>query len=193
MITRKVYVLIIFLLTLSFIFQGSTAGAEVSKQYKRSVEKYAVPDVTLVNQDGKKVNLGELLNAKDTVLLDFVFTTCTTICPLLSLGFLDFQKKLGYESEKVQLISISIDPEHDTPKIMKSYFKRYDAQPGWDFLTGSRGDIDKVLKAFNAYTPNKMTHSPLILLKSRSDTEWVRIYGLIGTRDLLREYQNVLR
>lgn len=183
----------IFLLALSLAFPGGRADAEVQKKYRRSVEKYTVPEVTLVNQDGKKVKLGELLNAKDTVLLDFVFTTCTTICPLLSLGFLDFQKKLGYESEKVQLISITIDPEHDSPNIMKSYIQRYDAQPGWDFLTGSRGDIDKVLKAFNAYSPNKMSHAPLILLKSRYDTDWVRIYGLIGTRDLLREYQNILR
>ncbi len=193
MTMKKVYVFIIFLLTLSFIFQGSTVCAEVPKKYSRSVEKYRVPDVTLVNQDGRKVKFADLLNAKDTVLLDFVFTTCTTICPLLSLGFLDFQKKLGYESEKVQLISISIDPEHDSPKIMKSYIKRYDAHPGWDFLTGSREDIDKVLKAFNAYTPNKMSHAPLIFLKSRADTDWVRINGLIGTRDLLREYQSVLR
>ncbi len=182
-----------FLIVLSLVFTWQKAEADVQEKYKRSVESYAVPEVTLVNQDGKKVKLTALLAARETVLVDFVFTTCTTICPMLSIGFSDFQKKLGPELDKVQLISISIDPEHDTPKALKAYIQRYDAQPGWDFLTGSRGDIDKVLKALNAYSLNKMSHAPLILLKSRSDTRWVRINGLIGTRDLMREYQKVLR
>ncbi len=193
MTSQRLYTMVIILLALSQVFRGNAVDASVQEKYKRSVEKYSVPDVTLVNQDGRKVKLAELLSAKDTVLVDFVFTTCTTICPLLTLGFSDFQKKLGPESQRVQLVSIAIDPEHDSPKVMKAYFQRYDVQPGWDFLTGSRGDIDKVLKAFNAYTPNKMSHLPLILLKSRSDTDWVRINGLIRTTDLLREYEKVLR
>ena len=193
MTTSRNYAFMVFLVAFSMLFDGGPAAAEVQKKYRRSVENYTVPEVTLVNQDGKKVQLSALLKEKDAVLMDFVFTTCTTICPLLSIGFSDFQKKLGPESERVQLISIAIDPDHDTPKVMKSYIQRYGAQPGWDFLTGTRGDIDKVLKAFNTYTPDKMSHPPLILLKSRSDTDWVRIYGLIGTMDLLREYQKVLR
>ena len=158
MTLRRVAPLVIFPLALSLLAQGS--AAEVQKRYKRSVEHYAVPDVTLVNQNGKKVKLNELLNAEDGVLVDFVFTTCTTICPLLSIGFSDFQKKLGAESKKVQLVSISIDPENDTPKLMKAYLQRYGAQPGWDYLTGNREDIDKVLKVFNAYSANKMSHAP---------------------------------
>ncbi len=181
------------LLVISLAFQGNRANADASKKYERSIEKYSVPDVTLVDQNGRKVRLAEVLNAKDTVMVDFVFTTCTTICPLLSIGFSDFQKQLGRESGNVQLISIAIDPEHDSPKIMKTYLQKFEARPGWDFLTGSRDDIDKVLKAFSAYTTNKMSHPPLILLKSRSDAKWVRISGLIRTTDLLREYESVLQ
>lgn len=186
---------IIFFTTLSLVitlFFSSHCQGETGEKYKRSVKNYEVPDVTLINQEGAKVRLKSFLNSGKPVLVDFVFTTCTTICPVLSIGFSEFQKKLGPENAMVQLVSISIDPEHDTPKRMKEYLRRYDAKPGWDFLTGRKEDIDKVLKALDAYTPDKMSHLPLILLRSRSDNRWVRIYGLIGTRDLLREYQGVL-
>lgn len=188
-----VFPLSIILLAWAIIFPGNIAQGETKEKYKRTVETYVVPDVTLVNQNGTKVRVGALLNSGKPVLVDFIFTTCTTICPVLSIGFCDFQRKLGPEAERVQLLSISIDPEHDAPKAMKAYLQRYDAKPGWDFLTGTREDIDKVLKALDAYSANKMSHSPLILLKSPSDSQWIRIYGLIGTTDLIREYQKVLK
>ena len=177
----------VFLASLCTFCYGGEA-----QEYKRTLETYDLPDVTLVNQDGAKVRLTALLNCGKPVLVDFIFTTCTTICPLLSMGFSNFSDKLGAEAERVQLVSISVDPEHDTPPRMKAYLRRYKARRGWDFLTGSRGDIDRVLKAFKAYSANKMNHLPLILIKSPSDSRWVRIYGLIGTRELLREYQMVL-
>ena len=57
------------------------------------------------------------------------------------------------------------------------------------FLTGSRADIDKALRAMNAYVPNKMAHLPLVLLRSPADGSWVRLFGLMGTKDLLEEYR----
>jgi protein SCO1/2 len=88
-------------------------------------------------------------------------------------------------------VSITIDPEHDSPEVMREYLKRYRAKPGWDFLTGSRADIDRVMHAFDAYVPNKMSHYPLTLLRGPGEGRWIRIYGLIGTSDLLDEYQKL--
>lgn len=169
-----------------------TASAATRNAYTRTVEHYAVPDVTLVNQDGKRMKLKELVNSGKPVVVDFIYGTCTTICPVLSAGFTNFQRKLGSQSLNVQLISISIDPEHDSPAVMKKYLKNYRAQPGWDFLTGSREDIDRVMRAFNAYVPNKMSHYPVMFLKSAGRDEWVRIYGLIGTADFVNEYGQVV-
>lgn len=165
------------------------ARAEV--RYKRSVEKYSIPDVVLINQDGKKVRMAALLNSADPVIVDFIYGTCTTICPVLSAGFVNLQRKLGPQSGKVRLISITIDPEHDSPKILKDYLKRYRAQPGWDFLTGSRADIDAVMKAFNAYIPDKMSHYPINLIRDPRDGSWVRIFGLMSSKEFLAEYQKV--
>jgi protein SCO1/2 len=166
------------------------ARAEEPK-YTRSIERFQIPDVTLVNQDGERVRLKPFLESDEVALVDFIYATCTTICPVLSAGFASFQKKLAAESKTPRLASISIDPDHDTPAVMKEYLQRYRAGKGWSFLTGSRADIDAVLRAMNAYIPNKMAHFPLVEMRSPADGSWVRLYGLMGTKDLLEEYRNV--
>lgn len=165
--------------------------AEAEWNYKRTTEKYDIPDVVLVNQEGKKIHFAELMRSNKPVIVDFIFATCTTICPLLSTGFTNLQVKLGANSQNVQLVSISIDPEHDTPKVMKEYLKRYRARPGWDFLTGKRSDIDKVMYAFNAYVPDKMSHIPLNLIKTPGDSKWIRYFGLMGSTEFVSECQKV--
>ena len=160
------------------------------KQYRRTIENYTIPDVVLVNQSGAKVRFKSLLDSSKPVIVDFIFGTCTTICPILSVGYANLQHKLGPDSRKVQLVSISIDPENDTPKVLRDYLKRYQAKPGWEFLTGSREDIDKVMHAFNAYIPNKMLHYPLTLIRTPSDGKWVRIFGLLSSSEFMDETKN---
>jgi len=174
-----------------FIFAGVCFSGDAIS-YKRTVKKYEVPDVTLINQDGRQVKLRSLLlNDDKPVFLDFIYATCTTICPILSVGFSHFQSKMGEESGRVQLVSISIDPDNDRPEIMRDYLKRYKSQPGWEFLTGNRRDIIQVMKAFDAYVIDKMNHFPLMILHSPGADKWVRIDGLIGFSDLMKEYQQI--
>jgi protein SCO1/2 len=123
------------------------------------------------------------------VFVDFVFATCTTICPVLSAGYSNLQRKLGNESDHVRLISISIDPEHDGPEEMTAYLNRYRAQAGWDFLTGTREDIDSVLRAFDAFIPDKMAHRPLTFIRSPKDGRWVQLDGFAGSSELLEEFR----
>ncbi len=179
----------ILLIALAVISIDKEAYAGAQEKYTRTVVNYVSPDVTLVNQDGAKVKLNKLLNSKKVVMVDFIFTTCTTICPVLSAGFANFQRKVGPDAKDVHLISISIDPENDTPKRLREYLKRYNAKPGWDFLTGSKDDIDKVITALHAYTTTKMSHLPMALLYTPSDKRWTRIFGLIGTTDLIAEFE----
>ncbi|MDD2272306.1 MAG: SCO family protein [Desulfuromonadaceae bacterium] len=175
---------------MAIVLASSPVQAE-SKSYKRSVEKYTIPNVVLVNQDGKKVRLQSILKGDTPVVVDFIYGTCTTICPVLSAGFLNLQNKLAATGHTVRLVSITIDPENDSPKVMNAYLKRFRAKPGWDFLTGSRADIDTVMKAFNAYIPDKMSHYPLNMIHSPKDGTWVRLFGLLSSREFLAEYQSV--
>jgi protein SCO1/2 len=191
MLTRAIPYLLAVVLISALLTIPLSSRAEVPKRFQRSVEHYSVPDVVLVNQDRQKVRLPELLSADKPVMLDFIYGTCTTVCPVLSAGFSNLQKKLGPAAEDLQLVSVTIDPQHDTPEIMAEYLQRYRRKPGWDFLTGSSEDIDKVMHAFNAYVPNKMNHYPLTLMRGPGKQEWIRIYGLIGTADLMDEYRKL--
>lgn len=157
--------------------------------YRRSVEQYTMPDVTLINQDGKKIRFKSLLESDKPVVVDFIYGTCTTICPVLSAGYANLQNRLGAESASVRLISVSIDPENDTPKVMKEYLKRYRAKQGWEFLSGSRKDIDRVMIAFNSYFRNKMDHKPLTFIRIPSSNSWIRLYGLISSTEFLEEFR----
>ena len=166
---------------------------QAAAKYKRTVEKYKVPDVTLVNQDGKRINLKTFLDGDKPVILDFIYGTCTTICPVLSIGFSHFQKKMGPDADKVRLVSISIDPDNDTPQVMKEYLQRYNAREGWDFLTGKREDIIMVMRAFDAFVTNKMNHYPLTILHGPGEKNWIRINELLSTSDLMKEYKLLLK
>lgn len=181
-----------FLLIIPVVLISMTGMVDAATTtYKRTTESYLMPDVTLINQDGKRIRFKSLMESDKPVVVDFIFGTCTTICPILSAGFTNLQKKLGADSTKVHLVSISIDPENDTPKIMKEYLKRYQAKPGWDFLTGSRKDIDRVMKAFDAYIPNKMSHYPLTLIRIPQNGQWVRIFGLLSSSEFVEETKKV--
>lgn len=173
-----------------FLFvQG--AAAEEGKPYKRTLETYVVPDVTLLNQDGEEVQLKNYFETDKPIILDFIYCTCTTICPVLSVSFGYFQKNLGKDLDKVRLVSISIDPDNDTPELMKEHLQKYGAQPGWDAFTGKRDNIVQVLKAFDTYVANKMNHYPLTLLRGPGQKEWVRIYGMLSASDLIAEYEHL--
>ena len=181
-------VLVVALVATALSGVGWTAD---NPRFTRDAVKVDIPAVTLVDQDGDRVDFRALTLSDKPVFVDFIFATCTTICPVLSAGFASLQKKLTADGKAPRLVSISIDPDHDTPAVMKEYLRRYRASPGWDFLTGSRADVELALRALNAYVPNKMAHYPLVLMRSPADGTWVRLFGLMGTKDLVEEYRKV--
>lgn len=190
---RGIFCLLSAALILSLLSPVSGICGPDRPEYKRTVHNYIIPDVTLVNQDNKKVQLRSFLKQDKVIVLDFIFGTCTTICPVLSASYVNFQNKMGNEAGKVQLLSISIDPEHDSPKVLKTYLTRYRAKPGWDFLTGSKENIERVMNAFNAYVSDKMQHYPLTFVYSPVQDRWFRIDGLVATSELMDEYQKALK
>lgn len=175
------------LLILSLLTLVPAQAVAASKTYKRTVESYQIPDVTLIDQEGKSVRLKSLVESGQPVIVDFIYGTCTTICPVLSACFTNLQGKLGADSQKIHLVSISIDPENDTPKVMREYLNRYRANQGWDFLTGSRQDIDTVMKSFNAYIQNKMSHYAVTFIHVPGGDSWVRINGIPSTSEFIEE------
>ena len=189
---RYTYPTAIILCTILLFFFTALPQAQGKVYYKRTVEEYSVPDVILIDQDGKKIRMKEFFDSEKLLVLDFIFGTCTTICPVLSVGFAHFQKELGAEAANVQLISISIDPDNDTPEVMKQYLQKYGAQPGWDIFTGKLGNVVDVLTAFDAYVGNKMNHFPLTILRGPGQDKWIRLNGLLSASDLMKEYKKMV-
>ncbi len=155
--------------------------------YTRIVAPYKTPDVKLVDANGKEVSLHDSLDGPGPVMLNFIFTTCTTVCPVMSATFSNVQAKLG----TVRMVSISIDPEHDTPSRLNVYAKRFEAGPQWSMLTGSLDNSIAVQRAFDIYRGDKMNHEPVTFMRKGPEQPWVRINGFISADDLLREYDKL--
>lgn len=153
----------------------------------RSTADYVVPNVTLVREDGRLVALKQELGDGRPVVLNFIYTTCTSICPLSSQTFADLQAKLGAASGKVHLVSISIDPEADTPARLREYARRFGAGPEWQHYTGTRQASLDVQRAFNVDRGGKMNHTPVSFVRTSPDSHWVRIDGFATAAELVRE------
>ena len=161
--------------------------------YDRSMHEYQLPDRMLVNQAGERVSLQELLLSEGPVMVNFIFTTCTTICPVMSATFAQVQKSLGEEADRVRMVSVSIDPEYDAPERLREYAQRFDAGPQWQFLTGSLEDSIAVQKAFDVYRGSKMSHEPTTLLRRSHGEPWVRIDGIASAAELTSEYRRLVK
>jgi len=156
-------------------------------RYSTTTESYSVPNIELIDQQGTTVSLRELLETDQPVAVNFIFTTCTTICPVMTATFAQMRQELGEAGNELRLISISIDPEYDRPDKLKAYSEQFRAGAGWDFLTGDSADIVQVLRSFDSYAGSKMNHQPVTLLKSPDSASWTRIDGLASGKDLANE------
>jgi protein SCO1/2 len=154
------------------------AAAAKPSPFVRTTAEYTLPAVTLRDQTGRAVPISELEGASGPLAVNFIFTTCTTICPVMTATFAQMRRELGPEADRIQLVSITIDPEHDTPAVLAKYAERFGAPSGWQFLTGSPDDVERVLRAFDAWSGSKTSHRPITLLRARGEREWVRLDGL---------------
>jgi protein SCO1/2 len=159
---------------------------------QRTTATYTVPQVDLVRDDGKTVSLPAELDDGRPVVLDFIFTTCTTICPVLSSTFGKLQEKLGADAAKVHMVSISIDPEEDTPARLRDYAKKFSAGKQWQHYTGTVAASVALQKAFDAYRGDKMSHDPLTLIRAAPGSPWLRVEGLASADELLVQYRAAL-
>lgn len=160
--------------------------------YQRSTQDYALPDVALAREDGTGVRFPADIDDGRPVVLNFIFTTCTAICPLLSQTFAAFQTKLGPDVAQVHMVSVSIDPEEDTPARLAEYAQRYGAGPQWTHYTGTLEASIAVQKAFQAYYGDKMNHRPVAFLRRAPGEPWVRLEGFTSPDDLVREYRELV-
>jgi len=168
------------------------AAAMKPNSFSRSQHEYSLPEVTLRDQAGRSVPVSELQGESGPLAVNFIFTTCTTICPVMTATFAQMRRELGPEADRIRLVSITIDPEHDTPAVLAEYAERFGAPASWSFLTGSPGDVERVLRAFDSWSGSKAGHRPITLLRRRGETEWVRLEGLGSAAALAEQARTVI-
>ncbi|MEO5928629.1 MAG: SCO family protein [Candidatus Kapaibacterium sp.] len=136
------------------------------------------PDVTLLDQNGDRRRVRDLVAGK-VVVMNFIFTTCTTICPPMGANFVKLKGMLGDRVGKdVVMISVSIDPTTDTPARLKAWSEKFNGGAGWTLLTGEKRDVDNLLKKLKVFSPVKEEHAPIVLIGKEGSGNWIRANGL---------------
>ncbi|MBI3764368.1 MAG: sulfite exporter TauE/SafE family protein [Chloroflexi bacterium] len=147
------------------------------------------PGFALTDQDGRPVSLRDYHGK--VVVMDFIYTSCTTECPLLTATLRTLQDKLGTDfGRNVALVSITVDPARDTPQVLRAFGERWGADlAGWAFLTGSEADVQSVTKDYAVYverTSDGLSHSETILLIDRHG-QLRSVFGLRADPQIILE------
>ena len=163
--------LFLFFVFSGFLFLPAAAPAQPNSHF---------PNVALVTQDGKKVLFYDDLIKGKIVAIDLIYTTCEYACPLETARMAQVQKKLGNRvGQDIFFYSISIDPERDTPAVLKAYMEKFHIGPGWLFLTGKKKDIDFLIRRMGIYQDrdaqgNPDGHVPHLLIGNEATNQWIR-------------------
>src|SRR5262249_30241671 len=137
------------------------------------------PNVPLLTQDGTTVRLYDDLLKGKAVAINLIYTRCKDECPLETARLVQVQRLLGDRVGKdIFFYSISSDPKHDTPAVLKAYAEKFGVGPGWLFLTGSEDDLKLVAKKLGLSRPNDAAtrdgHQPILMLGHEPTGQWMR-------------------
>jgi protein SCO1 len=174
-------------MTLKAVTPQSRSNSNAPVSAEDGTGDMKIPDTPVFDQTGKQLRFYTDLVRGKTVAIEFIFTTCTTICPPLTATLRKVQQELGDRvGRDIELISVTVDPANDTPDRMKEFSARFGAGPGWAFVTGSESDITSLLKALGGYVDDRNEHSPMILIGNDQAGYWTRTYGLAPASKLVQ-------
>jgi cytochrome oxidase Cu insertion factor (SCO1/SenC/PrrC family) len=167
--------------------EAPTSNVQFKETETGRLSKLNIPDLELLDQNGRKIHFYTDLVKGQTVAINFIFTTCTTICPPLGAPFARVQKDLGDKvGRDVRFISISVDPATDTPERLKAWGAKFHAGDGWTFVTGNKPQVDELLRALGASSARREDHTPTILIGNDAHGSWTRTYGLAKASQLVQ-------
>jgi len=183
------------LLTIVLVRPADALGHDAGKD-ERLPRIGPAPEFNLTDQDGRRVALKELRGK--VLAVTFIFASCTDTCPLLTAKMAAVQDRLGAAfGPDIRFVSITVDPERDTPEVLKRYAHAYHADPaGWSFLTGTPAEIREVAGRYGVIykkTPSgDVDHTFLTSLIDRGGTLRVQYMGVrFDPDELLRDLQGL--
>ena len=178
--------------SLVLLFIMFSAAMVVGQDQQSTAEKY-FSDVELINQDGQKVRFYSDVLKNKVVVINTFFTTCKSICPPMNRNFEKIQEALGDRlGKEAFLVSITVDPETDTPTRLKEYASRFHARPGWIFLTGKKDNVDWALYKLGQYVETKDDHNSIFIIGNEPKGLWKKAMGLAKAEELIKIVEDVI-
>lgn len=173
---------------------GSSAqSASAASQPALSPSHKYFTDVVLIDQDGKSQRLYSDLMKDRVVIVNAMFTTCTSVCPPMNHNMEMIQERLGDRLGKdVVMLSLTVDPATDTPTVLKAYGAKFHAKPGWYFLTGKKENLDFALRKFGQVIQKPDDHTTLIIIGNDRTGLWKKAFGMAKTGELIEVVETVL-
>jgi len=171
---------------------AGAAGSERPAEAREAARAY-FSDVELVDHRGERHRLySDLLDGK-VVAIDSMFTTCGAVCPVLSQKMKRLQEAAGDRlGRDVHLLSITVDPENDTPAELAAYAERFGAKPGWYFLSGEPQAVRRALAKLGYAVEDKQAHSTIVLMGNEQTGLWKKTNGLASGDELVALFESVL-
>jgi len=173
---RRTAILLLFACIASILGSGPVVAAPASSRWGGDY----FPNISLVTQDGKTVRFYDDLIKDKVVAINFIFTHCPDACPAETASMRQVQKALGERvGRDVFFYSITIDPEHDTPAVLKEYSGRFRVGPGWTFLTGNKADITLLRKKLGLYSEERpdekaKNHNISLIVGNEATGKWIK-------------------
>ena len=179
-----VHAIILILVTTMSVYAQQPAPSAAAKYFS---------DVELINQDGQKLRFYSDVLKDKIVIINAFFSTCTSVCPPMNRNLEKIQDALGDRlGKEVFLVSISVDPENDTPERLKEYSQRFHAKPGWLFLTGKKENVDWALYKLGQYVETKNDHTSILIIGNEPKGLWKKAFGLAKSDELLHIVNDVI-
>lgn len=168
--------------------------AHAAEEPPRNGAAIYLADLALVDQNGKRVDLYKDYIAGRRIVLHSFFARCEGSCPVMMAALQSLQKQLGERlGQDVSIVSITVDPAHDTPEVLARYAQRVQAKPGWHFLSGSPEQVDTALRRIGQYADTPENHMNLIIVGDDSSGDWRKIHGLAPLKQVVTELLAVLQ
>ena len=153
--------------------------------------RYRVPEAIVINTRGQPVHLPKSMESDAPLFVNFIYTTCSTICATQTATLAELQRQLAARGAKARFVSFTIDPDNDTPQRLATFASQFSIERDWDFYSGDYNELLRVQQAFDVYRGSKASHPPVILMRRSRHAPWVRVEGFATPAELLAVYQNL--
>src|SRR5215471_13036827 len=163
------------MLAMALLVAGAAAAADAGHAQDRQWGEGYIPNLPVQTQDGKTVRFYDDLIKDKIVIISFIYTSCTDICPLTTARLSQLEEKLGdVVGRDIFILSMSVDPVNDTPQRLKEYSEAFQTGPGWTFVTGKLDDIRAINFKFGERSQKLNEHRNEIVPGNDAMGQWQR-------------------